>query len=216
MISACVFGLGGARGASLSLTLHSGGARPLPADWRALLDLLPEDLRELYEERAALIEYDGGEKRRTAERRAFECVMDQAEAARTCRRLSGDGRKIGWRKPLRCELIGRIDSRLPQQPVCPDSHAAIAPRPSTNFSPAAAWRARASARAGPACSPMTSTPTRPTAIAPTGAARISSAAISPRCAPKSLPGQADLAWASFPCQDLSLAGGGKGMGAAED
>jgi DNA (cytosine-5)-methyltransferase 1 len=35
-------------------------------------------------------------------------------------------------------------------------------------------------------------------------------------APRSLPGQADLAWASFPCQDLSLAGGGKGMGAADD
>ena len=38
------------------------------------------------------------------------------------------------------------------------------------------------------------------------------AALSPRL----LPGQADLAWASFPCQDLSLAGGGKGMGAADD
>jgi DNA (cytosine-5)-methyltransferase 1 len=35
-------------------------------------------------------------------------------------------------------------------------------------------------------------------------------------APRRLPGQADLAWASFPCQDLSLAGGGKGMGAADD
>ncbi len=34
--------------------------------------------------------------------------------------------------------------------------------------------------------------------------------------PEILPGRADLAWASFPCQDLSLAGGGKGMGAAED
>ncbi len=34
--------------------------------------------------------------------------------------------------------------------------------------------------------------------------------------PNSLPGQADLAWASFPCQDLSLAGGGKGMGASDD
>ena len=31
-----------------------------------------------------------------------------------------------------------------------------------------------------------------------------------------LPGAADLAWASFPCQDLSLAGNGKGMGAAHD
>jgi DNA (cytosine-5)-methyltransferase 1 len=26
-----------------------------------------------------------------------------------------------------------------------------------------------------------------------------------------LPGIADLAWASFPCQDLSLAGGGAGL-----
>ncbi|MBB4199671.1 DNA (cytosine-5-)-methyltransferase [Rhodoblastus sphagnicola] len=31
-----------------------------------------------------------------------------------------------------------------------------------------------------------------------------------------LSGAADLAWASFPCQDLSLAGNGKGMGAAQD
>ena len=38
------------------------------------------------------------------------------------------------------------------------------------------------------------------------------AAISPR----DLPGRADLAWASFPCQDLSLAGGGRGMGGAGD
>ncbi len=30
-----------------------------------------------------------------------------------------------------------------------------------------------------------------------------------------IPGEADLAWASFPCQDLSLAGGGRGMGAAD-
>ncbi|GHC07665.1 DNA cytosine methyltransferase [Cerasicoccus arenae] len=29
-----------------------------------------------------------------------------------------------------------------------------------------------------------------------------------------LPGQADLAWASFPCQDLSLAGGGAGLAGA--
>jgi hypothetical protein len=66
---------------SLSLLVHSGGSRPLRADWRDLLDELPEDWRDLYEERAALIEYDGGEKRATAERRAFECVMMQAEAA---------------------------------------------------------------------------------------------------------------------------------------
>jgi len=29
--------------------------------------------------------------------------------------------------------------------------------------------------------------------------------------PKDLPGEPDLAWASFPCQDLSLAGGGAGL-----
>lgn len=32
-----------------------------------------------------------------------------------------------------------------------------------------------------------------------------------KLAPKDLPGQADLAWASFPCQDLSLAGKGTGL-----
>lgn len=31
-----------------------------------------------------------------------------------------------------------------------------------------------------------------------------------------LPGQADMAWASFPCQDLSLAGNGAGIGYADD
>ncbi len=32
--------------------------------------------------------------------------------------------------------------------------------------------------------------------------------------PSDLPGAADLAWASFPCQDLSLAGGYRGLGSA--
>jgi DNA (cytosine-5)-methyltransferase 1 len=32
--------------------------------------------------------------------------------------------------------------------------------------------------------------------------------------PSDLPGSADLAWASFPCQDLSLAGNGAGLGGA--
>ncbi len=34
-------------------------------------------------------------------------------------------------------------------------------------------------------------------------------------APAALPGRADLAWASFPCQDLSLAGGRAGLGGPE-
>ena len=33
--------------------------------------------------------------------------------------------------------------------------------------------------------------------------------------PDDLPGRADLAWASFPCQDLSLAGGNRGLGVAD-
>ena len=61
-----------ARGA---LTLHDGDSQPLPPGWRDYLDILPDDLRDAYEERAALIEFEGGEKRRTAERRAFECVV---------------------------------------------------------------------------------------------------------------------------------------------
>ncbi len=68
-------------GRGVKFTLHTGAAQPLPADWRRLLDRLPQDLRDLYEERAALIEYDGGEKRKTAERRAFECLLRQGEAA---------------------------------------------------------------------------------------------------------------------------------------
>ena len=63
---------------------------------------------------------------------------------------------------------------------------------------------------------MTSTRTRRPPIAPTGAATDFVGGDLAAIAPEALPGQADLAWASFPCQDLSLAGGGKGMGAAED
>ena len=69
-------------GRSVALTLHHGAAKPLPGNWRRLLAILPEEARDLFEERAALIEYDGGEKRKTAERRAFECVIgENAEAA---------------------------------------------------------------------------------------------------------------------------------------
>jgi hypothetical protein len=64
-------------GHSLTFTLHDGGARPLPSHWRRLIETLPPDVRDSYEERAALIEYDGGEPRKTAERRAFECVVWQ-------------------------------------------------------------------------------------------------------------------------------------------
>jgi hypothetical protein len=78
-----------------SFTVHSGSASPLAVDWRKMLDLLPEEWRELYEERAALIEYDGGEKRATAERRAFECVMIQAEETGFTFSFWGRNKRIG-------------------------------------------------------------------------------------------------------------------------
>ena len=53
----------------------------VPQDWRAVLARFPEEIREAWEERAAIIEYDGREPRPTAERRAFECVVGQFEEA---------------------------------------------------------------------------------------------------------------------------------------
>ena len=53
----------------------------VPADWRELLGRMPDHVREAWEERAAIIEYDGLEPRPTAERRAFDCIVDQFEEA---------------------------------------------------------------------------------------------------------------------------------------
>jgi hypothetical protein len=41
----------------------------------------PEDLRDLWDERAAILEYDAGEPRPVAERRAYEIVRTAREAA---------------------------------------------------------------------------------------------------------------------------------------
>ncbi len=54
---------------------------PSPSDWRAILARFPDDLRDVWEERAAIIQYDGGEPRPTAERRAFECITHAYEEA---------------------------------------------------------------------------------------------------------------------------------------
>jgi hypothetical protein len=60
---------------------QSVGREPIPPDWRSLLARFPTDVREAWEERAAIIQYDGGEPRPTAERRAFDCIVsDYAEA----------------------------------------------------------------------------------------------------------------------------------------
>jgi hypothetical protein len=53
----------------------------IPTDWRRILAKFPEDIRDAWEERAAIIQYDGCEPRPTAERRAFECVVGQFEVA---------------------------------------------------------------------------------------------------------------------------------------
>lgn len=45
------------------------------ADMKRALDCLPQGKREDFEERAAIMEYDGGLARRDAERRAWEIVV---------------------------------------------------------------------------------------------------------------------------------------------
>ena len=67
-------------------------------------------------------------------------------------------------------------------------------------------------RAGPASSPTTSTPKRRRRTGRTTPGATSCATGDVRAIKaKDLPGRADLIWGSFPCQDLSLAGGGAGL-----
>jgi hypothetical protein len=66
----------------LSIARSQSETTTIPRDWRKLLDAMPDQVREAWEERAAIIEYDGCEPRPTAERRAFECMLDQFEEAR--------------------------------------------------------------------------------------------------------------------------------------
>jgi hypothetical protein len=61
---------------------QSIGREPIPPDWRSFLARFPHDVREAWEERAAIIQYDGGEPRPTAERRAFECIVSDYVEAR--------------------------------------------------------------------------------------------------------------------------------------
>ena len=53
----------------------------IPSDWRRVLAKFPNDLWDAWEERAAIIQYDGQEPRPTAERRAFECITRAYEEA---------------------------------------------------------------------------------------------------------------------------------------
>ena len=81
------------------------------------------------------------------------------------------------------------------------------PSPSTSSSPAAAWRGWAWARAGPACFANDFDPMKAaTYRANFGERRTCIEGDVWALAAADLPGHADLAWASSPCQDLSLAG----------
>ena len=55
---------------------------PLDRDVAEALAGLTPDLREVFEERAAIMEYDAGLPRRTAERRALAEVLAQARLTR--------------------------------------------------------------------------------------------------------------------------------------
>lgn len=67
----------------LSIVRTQGAARrTIPPDWRPLLDRFPDNIREIWEERAAIIQYEGNEPRPTAERRAFECIVVEYEPIR--------------------------------------------------------------------------------------------------------------------------------------
>ena len=69
-------------------------------------------------------------------------------------------------------------------------------------------------RRGGRCSPTTSTPARAPSYAANWGAEALRVADVASLAARDLPGAADLAWASFPCQDLSLAGAGAGLDGA--
>ena len=76
---------------------------------------------------------------------------------------------------------------------------------------AGAWSAQVSDRAGPVSSRTTSIRSR---VPATNVTRALRGCISPMwlsLTTEDLPGTADLAWVSFPCQDLSLAGSGGGL-----
>lgn len=54
----------------------------LEVSWRNVVKGWPEDLRADFEERAAIMEFDGGAPREEAERRAYEVIRTALDAAR--------------------------------------------------------------------------------------------------------------------------------------
>ena len=82
---------------------------------------------------------------------------------------------------------------------------------SSNSSPAAGWFAPALAPNGDAASPTISIAKKSAVYRRNWGDGILKTADVHTLTTKDLPGAVDLAWASFPCQDLSLAGGGAGL-----
>src|ERR1700678_1088940 len=82
---------------------------------------------------------------------------------------------------------------------------------SSNSSPGAAWFEPASARTGTVASLTISIPKNSAVYRRNWGDGILTTADVRALTTKNLPGAVDLAWASFPCQDLSLAGRGAGL-----
>ena len=80
-----------------------------------------------------------------------------------------------------------------------------------NFLPAAAWRAKGLDPHGAACLPTTTTVRRPRRYAANFGREGLVVRDVARLTTADLPGHAELAWASPPCQDLSLAGDRAGL-----
>ena len=68
-------------------TVRESGARPQPLQvgmevlWRHEVTGWPEDLRADFEERAAIMEFDGGLPRLVAERRAYQIIRSAESVA---------------------------------------------------------------------------------------------------------------------------------------
>ena len=83
----------------LKIAHNADTARSLiPTNWRIVLDAFPPHLLEEWEERAAIIQYDGGEPRPTAERRAFECIIHGFAEAQELLNAQKTGRSKKQRK----------------------------------------------------------------------------------------------------------------------
>ncbi len=173
------------------------------------------DFALVYAERVKRLVRDVGEDEARA--RAFEHVVAAYDGARPSAGVamshSASQTAMGAfrAQPTSAEAVQRASLKpLGRERPTPASH-----RPSTNSLPAAAWRAQGSAPNGPVSSPTTSTAqegARPTP--PTSDARRLIVGDVAALTTADLPGVADLAWASPPCQDLSLAGDRAGLDGA--